>query len=73
MYFPFLQPRSLLFNERIRYCITFSQLESRWINCNHFCQPYKTEGYNCKNQVALVAVVVVVVVEVVAVVVVIYF
>ena len=48
IYFPFLHRRSLLFNERIWYWITFFQLESRCSNCNHFCQPYKTE--RCKVQ-----------------------
>ena len=49
IYFPFLHPRSLLFNEKTWYCLTFFQLVGRCSNCNHFYQPYKTEGYKVQE------------------------
>ena len=53
LFLSFLHPKSLLFNERIWYCITFSQLEGRCNNCNPFYEPYNTEGCKCKNRAAL--------------------
>ena len=54
IYFPFLQPSSLLFNGKclILHSISFNCKES-CSNCNHFFQPYKVEGCNWKYRTAL--------------------
>ena len=54
IYFPFLQPSSLLFNGKclILHSISFNCKES-CSNCNHFFQPYKVEGCTWKYRTAL--------------------
>ena len=49
IYFLFFHGRSLVFNERIWYCITFFRFR-RPLQQHHFYKPYKTEGCKCKNR-----------------------